>query len=193
MARQKTFNKEQVLQDATNLFWEKGFHQTSIQDLVDTLGINRASLYNTYQDKYGLFITCYIAYRDQVLNQAKNTLNEKNTKKGFQELFQLITKSLSEDLDKKGCFLCNTYTELLPSDNKNINLLLLETKNLWIDIILKTLKRGVANNEIKKNINITETAYSIYASIVGIATLSKIPKSPQNPKNSFNTHLEIFN
>ena len=74
MARQTTFNKDQVLQDATSLFWKKGFHQTSIQDLVDTLGVNRASLYNTYQDKYGLFMSCYIAYRKQVLNQAKNIL-----------------------------------------------------------------------------------------------------------------------
>ena len=193
MARQTTFKKEQVLKDATNLFWEKGFHQTSIQDLVDTLGINRASLYNTYQDKYGLFITCYTAYRDQVLTQAENILNEKNTKKGFQKLFKLLIESLSADTDQKGCFLCNTYTELLPSDNENINQLLIETENLWTNIILKALKRGVANNEIKKTINTQETAYSIYASILGVSTLSKITKTPQNIQNNFNTHLKIFN
>ena len=44
MPRTKQFNEEEVLNKAMELFWEKGFHATSIQDLVSHLGINRASL-----------------------------------------------------------------------------------------------------------------------------------------------------
>ena len=38
-----------------NLFWEKGYGDTSIQDLVNHLGINRGSLYATYGGKRELF------------------------------------------------------------------------------------------------------------------------------------------
>ena len=51
MPRHKIFKKDEVLISATNLFWEKGFYQTSINQLVHQSGINRASLYNTFYDK----------------------------------------------------------------------------------------------------------------------------------------------
>ncbi len=193
MARQKTFNKDEVLKDATNLFWTKGFHQTSIQDLVDTLGINRASLYDTYHDKYGLFTHCLTTYRDETLKHVNNTLSEKKTKKGFQNLFKLITESVSTDINKKGCFICNTYAELLPSENEKINQFLKETEKLWTKVIFTTLKRGLENNEIKKNTNIEEASSAIYASIIGLSTLSKITNNPLKLKNGLNPHLEIFN
>ena len=193
MARQKTFNENEVLKDATNLFWTKGFHQTSIQDLVETLGINRASLYDTYQDKYGLFTHCLTKYRDEVLNRAENTLSEEKTKKGFQNLFQFITESVSTDTNKKGCFICNTYAELLPSENTKITYFLSETEQLWTKMLSTTLKRGLKNNEIKNNTNIEEAANSMYASIIGVSTLSKITKNPKKLKNGLKLHLEIFN
>ena len=132
MARQKRFDTNKVLKDATALFWEKGFYQTSIQDLVDRLDINRASLYDTYHDKSGLFTDCFTAYRNDVLHQVQEVLNEKSVKKGFQNLFNLIAESLSNDINKKGCFLCNTYAELLPSKDKKTHQFLHETKKLWI-------------------------------------------------------------
>ncbi len=49
MPRVKLFDESEVLNKATNLFWKKGYHATSIQDLVNHLGINRGSLYDTYR------------------------------------------------------------------------------------------------------------------------------------------------
>ena len=55
MARSKQFNTEEVLEKAIRLFWKQGFHATSMEDLVSTLGINRASMYNTFGSKQVLF------------------------------------------------------------------------------------------------------------------------------------------
>lgn len=51
MGRNKEFDEDELLEKAVNLFWQKGYNATSAQDLVDALGINRSSLYNTYTDK----------------------------------------------------------------------------------------------------------------------------------------------
>jgi TetR/AcrR family transcriptional repressor of nem operon len=51
MPRVKLFDENEVLNKAMNLFWKQGYSATSIQDLVSHLGINRASLYDTYGDK----------------------------------------------------------------------------------------------------------------------------------------------
>lgn len=52
------------------LFWEKGFECTSIQDLVDCMGIGRASLYDTFGSKEELMfeaMDCYVAQMKQHL------------------------------------------------------------------------------------------------------------------------------
>ena len=45
MARRKEFEPKQALRDAMYVFWEKGYEATTIGDLVEHTGINRASLY----------------------------------------------------------------------------------------------------------------------------------------------------
>jgi len=193
MARQERFKENNILNDATTLFWKKGFHQTSIQDLVDSLGLNRASLYDKYHDKEGLFKTCLIAYRTQVINMATKTLMEdKSTKKGFQNLFKWIINSIAKDSDKKGCLISNTYASLAPSKHNQNHSLLHETKDLWVNLIHSALKKGKKNNEIKNGINIAKSTHNIYVSMVGATIISKINTKPTDLKNSLETHLNIF-
>ncbi|MDR3671898.1 MAG: TetR/AcrR family transcriptional regulator [Holophaga sp.] len=63
MARCKAFDEDETLQRATLLFQAKGFEATSIQDLVEHLGINRQSLYDTYGDKQALWLASLERYR----------------------------------------------------------------------------------------------------------------------------------
>lgn len=63
MARSKAFDEEATLQRATDLFQAKGFEATSIQDLVEHLGINRQSLYDTFGDKQALWLASLERYR----------------------------------------------------------------------------------------------------------------------------------
>ena len=55
MARLKEFDTGAVLEKAMDVFWSKGFEATSIQDLVNAMGINRGSIYDTFGSKARLF------------------------------------------------------------------------------------------------------------------------------------------
>jgi TetR/AcrR family transcriptional repressor of nem operon len=63
MARTKDFDEHEVLAKAIQLFWYKGYNGTSMQDLVDGLGISRSSLYDTYTDKHTLFVKALESYQ----------------------------------------------------------------------------------------------------------------------------------
>ena len=63
MPRVKSFDEKEVLDKAIHLFWKQGYTATSIQDLVTHLGINRASLYDTFGDKEELFKKAFEQYR----------------------------------------------------------------------------------------------------------------------------------
>jgi TetR/AcrR family transcriptional repressor of nem operon len=66
MARTREFDVDEALDRATALFWTRGYEATSVQDLVDALGVNRASLYGTFGDKAQLFSAVLERYGRQV-------------------------------------------------------------------------------------------------------------------------------
>jgi len=65
MPRGKSFDPEEKLGEALDLFWRQGCDAVSIQDLVDTLDLNRGSLYGTYGDKEQLWQRALTRYCEQ--------------------------------------------------------------------------------------------------------------------------------
>ncbi|MFD1901568.1 TetR/AcrR family transcriptional regulator [Enterococcus termitis] len=111
MGRVKEFDEQIVLEKAMQLFWEKGYEKTSMQDLVDYMGIHRRSIYDTFGDKHELFLKsldCYERRLNGIINQQvtqKMTIHEQ-----LETLF-LITLSVNDE-NPKGCLIVNTATEL---------------------------------------------------------------------------------
>lgn len=66
--------KERILNTALELFALKGYDAVSVRDITGALGLNEASLYNHYKNKWNLFET--------ILNR----LNERLIQPGFKSL-----------------------------------------------------------------------------------------------------------
>src|SRR4051812_41199008 len=62
--RPREFDENAVVQLAMELFWQRGYTATSIQDLVDALGIQRGSLYAAYGSKEALLLRALACYRE---------------------------------------------------------------------------------------------------------------------------------
>lgn len=62
MARPKAFDEEQALDAAIAIFREHGFDGTSADMLVQALGIGRQSLYDTFGDKWRLYLAAVRRY-----------------------------------------------------------------------------------------------------------------------------------
>ncbi len=118
MARPKAFNEEEALDKAMHLFWEKGFEATSIQDLVENLGVNRQSLYDTFGDKKQLFLKSLQAYRTKGLQNLLLLEGNKPVQEKFQALFHAIIDASLNDPCNRGCFMGNATLELAASDKE---------------------------------------------------------------------------
>ncbi|MFD5645580.1 TetR/AcrR family transcriptional regulator [Streptomyces anulatus] len=73
MARTKEFDPEAALQSALQLFWQRGYEATSMADLVEHLGIGRASIYATFGNKHELYLKALDRYSE---NRDSNLLHE---------------------------------------------------------------------------------------------------------------------
>lgn len=70
--RPRAFNRDQALEKAMRVFWEKGFASTSMNDLTSALGIAPPSLYAAFGSKEDLFAEALDLYdlKAQGLNDA---------------------------------------------------------------------------------------------------------------------------
>ncbi|WP_429083438.1 TetR/AcrR family transcriptional regulator [Aeromonas bivalvium] len=108
MARKTAFDPAEKLEQAMTLFWQKGYEATSIQDLVDALGINRFSLYNSFGDKQALFQLALDHYLEQVSRKRMAPLLcDKGGLAALYGWLDALALRLSQ-ADNPGCFLQNT-------------------------------------------------------------------------------------
>ncbi len=117
MGRTKQFDRQAALDDAMQVFWAKGFHATSVQDLVDGLGVNRQSLYDTFGGKHELFEAALERYRDLQSLPIRRALEQDGAVGDvLRAFFQGLITALI-DGDGKGCLMVNSTTELASQDD----------------------------------------------------------------------------
>ena len=118
MSRSKEFDPDVVLQSAVELFWRRGYEATSMTDLVEHLGIGRASIYATFGSKHELYLKAmdrYAEMRDPLLlaelSQPGPALPAVRAL-----VRRIAAEAASPDDRPSGCFITNTAAELAPHD-----------------------------------------------------------------------------
>ena len=192
MPRTKQFREEETLKKAVELFWEKGFHATSMQDLVLHLGINRASLYDTYGGKEELFDKAFAHYRKSAGGWLEELFkSESSVKLGFKKLFETAIQEATTDECKKGCFVVNTATELIPGTDK-IESVLLEHKDYVEKLFSSYVQRGIDNGEIATTKNAQELGLMLYTLYNGIRVVSKVDTDTKKLEKIANAGLSVL-
>ena len=111
MPRAKCFDREEALYKAMKAFWARGYEATSVQDLVDSMGINRGSLYDTFGDKHQLFLAALDQYTKKSLSRGNALKQEGNALEILTEYLYAFMYRTLEDPEKRGCFITNTTVE----------------------------------------------------------------------------------
>lgn len=173
MARTKDFDENEVLYKAINIFWYKGYNGTSMQDLVDGLGISRSSLYDTYGDKHTLFIKALESYQDQASGKICAIANSgAPAKETIKSLLEFITGGLISDQNHRGCFIVNAEVEVAPHDAE-VNQLVCESDHQVEDAFYEVIKKGQENGEISNRQDARALARFTFNTVKGIRVTAK--------------------
>jgi TetR/AcrR family transcriptional repressor of nem operon len=173
MARTKDFDENEVLTKAIQLFWHKGYNATSMQDLVDALGISRSSLYDTYSDKHTLFLKALESY--QLAGNAKiNEIVDQSisAKETVIKLMELATNELVGDKQQKGCFMVNAEIEVAPHDQE-VSKLVCQNEQQMEAAFFKVIKKGQESGEIKNIQDALVLAKFIFNAVKGMQVTAK--------------------
>jgi TetR/AcrR family transcriptional repressor of nem operon len=192
MARNKDFDEDEVLNKAVCLFWHKGYNATSMQVLVDHLGISRSSLYDTYGDKHNLYLKALEYYQNSNGKKMCDIVaNTTSSKEAIKQLLEFITDNLLNDKQRKGCFIVNAGVEVAPHDAEVMKIILKNEQQVE-DVFFKAIEKGQKSGEITNNQDSRSLARFISNTIKGIQVSVKSTKSKEVFSDVIETTLSVF-
>jgi len=173
MARSKDFDEAEVLSKAVCIFWHKGYNGTSMQDLVDGLGISRSSLYDTFGDKHALYIKALDSYQQTGGSQMCDIINNTaSAKEAIKKLLELTMRDLLNDEQRKGCFMVNAEIELASLDAE-VNDMICRNEQQFENAVLQAIKKGQESDEISNSKDALALSRFIFNTVKGMQVSAK--------------------
>lgn len=165
MPRNKEFDYDEKLVTARDLFWKKGYNATTMNDLVETLAINRSSLYLAYGNKHELFIKSlanYIQQKDKQYNQAA-----KKSKKPLEAIRHIILSVIASAIQDTNCLFTNSVFELATTDTEVRGMLKKETLKA-VDLFEQLLRQAKVDGTLKSSREPRALAHFLVSGLVSI-------------------------
>jgi TetR/AcrR family transcriptional regulator, transcriptional repressor for nem operon len=118
VARPRQFDPEQVLDRSMREFWEHGYHDTSVDDLVGATGVRPGSLYNAFEGgKRQLFLSSLDRYSKLVVPEKLGALERPGASVAeVRAYFDGLVSDLMSPDGRVGCLMVNSAVELAAED-----------------------------------------------------------------------------
>jgi TetR/AcrR family transcriptional repressor of nem operon len=180
MPKFELFDKETALENALNLFWEKGYNGTSIRDLEKAMNVGKSSIYNTFGDKDSLFFAALKHYMN--FEQARisgSITGAGNAMSAIRSLFgcvinppQFQGKSLS------GCLLVDSFTELART-SPAVKQFAEDAKAATLELLKMLITRAQVEGDIPASKKTPELALYLFTSMQGLKVSGLLFKNPK--------------
>ncbi len=192
MSRKKQFSVDGAKEKAMLTFWHQGYRGTSLEDLVENMGINRASLYDTFGDKYALFIETLHSYVDVYAKPFFTRFRKTHPpRQAILALFDEICDGTLKGQEQNGCYIINTALEMSPHDEKVARIVNRTFAYVEKSFFRKMIEQGQARGEISLEVTPATTSRTLLSLLIGLRVLSR--NRPEKALlNSFKVQVEAL-
>ncbi len=178
MPWEKNFDIDLALDEAMAMFWSRGYEATSMRDLVNCMGINRGSLYDTFASKRELFIAALRRYDERCRRARLHSLEcEAGPVDSIRQLFEDSVQDLRRDPSHRGCFLTNTALEIAAHDTE-IGTIVADSQRDTERFFLRRIEAGQATGEISGRLDSRGAARALLAALLGLLVLARSRPEP---------------
>ena len=193
MPKVETFNRIEVIESATKTFHEKGYNGTTMQDLVDSTGLNRSSIYNSFGSKLDLFLVCLHSYQEKNEKTiSKLALNTDSGMQAIKNIFEGIILMGSKSRTIKGCLIANCKSEMAFQNKSITNFLLLNQQNT-LSLFEELVEKGQLDGSINTKKSKQDYGLYIFSSLQGIRMSGILINEKRKLQSVINTTLQILN
>ncbi len=169
MARPREFDEQEALDRAMRVFWTQGYEGTSLQNLLQAMGISKSSFYETFGSKRDLFMRSLEHFDETQSLQAVAKLDaDVPVKTIIAEMFAVIIDRAVNQ--KHGCMFGKSAVELSHRDPVVRKRAAAGVRSVE-DTFHKAVLRGRKSGELSKRCGARLLARSLTATFYGLQVM----------------------
>ncbi|MCI4663510.1 MAG: TetR/AcrR family transcriptional regulator [Neomegalonema sp.] len=177
MARPPSFDRDQALADACDLFWRKGYNATSVKDLEDALGLKAGSIYGAFGNKEALYAEALALYdAAQIARFKKAMAAAPSPLAGVAAYVRSIGEKFGGDTPR-ACMIVKTLLEA-PETAKSLQTDARERLDHVRSLFAAAFEQAVELGELPTSTNTAHLASRLQSNIVGLLCVGEIHRDP---------------
>jgi AcrR family transcriptional regulator len=143
-------SKDKIIRTASKLFVEKGFEKTTMEDIANTLGVHKGSLYHHIKSKAGIFYdTLMMSFNEPAKRLEKVVNANTGPEEKFRRLVLVHFKNIEEN-SLEYQILLNERRHMLDHMQERI---IRKKMKSYENYFLKVLKEGVRKQVFRNDLN----------------------------------------
>jgi TetR/AcrR family transcriptional regulator, transcriptional repressor for nem operon len=190
--RPREFDMDKALDQAIRVFCERGYHATSIGDLIDAMGIASGSIYKAFQDKRAVFLAAFDRYKSLRNDQVDRVVRtSKSGRERLRDVLAFYADSSRGAEGRRGCLVVGSAVELAIVDREiatRVNGSLARNESFLADLI----RQGQADKSISDEIDPEQTARIMVCLTQGMRVVGKAGRPPPDTSTTVDIAMKLL-
>ena len=178
--RSKSFDVEEKANKIMDVFWDKGFWGSTLDDLLEYTSIAKQSLYNTYGDKRDMYLLALTKYSDMRISNFDDCMSKES--RPLEKLLVYLENLKNNAEERRGCLMCSASLEVADRDPEIANVVEKHFKKMECRLEL-IVKEAQEKEEICTDIDAQLFANMLMSASHSIAMYSRLPKMKKQVAN----------
>lgn len=189
--RPREFDIDVATRDAMEVFWQHGFHATSLPDLIKGMRLTRGSIYKAYEDKRAIYLAALDTYIEEKLSLLEKDLARKDKRAGIREALRRAARGSAAGLGRKGCFVTAATLEMVPED-EDVEERVGDLYRGMERLFAAAIDAGKRDGSIASRMQTAALAKFLVCTIEGMGVLGKLGPSERANATYINTALSLL-
>jgi len=140
-----SIKKSWILDKAGNLFWQKGYHGTSMRDIADACDCKAANIYNYFKGKEDILFEVIKDITERAVDSVRH-LEDDETTSPVDQLRSFIDNHLNVlvQMKKSSVLISDTGLQNLTRDHRKV---IIELRDTYDRIMTKVISRGIESGD----------------------------------------------
>ncbi len=168
MGRKIEFDYDKAIEKATHLFWQHGYSNTSLRELLKAMRIGEGSFYNRIKSKKNLYLECLKHYNDTVSRRRLNTLlSQPTAKEGIRAFFKTVLDELDNPRTPRICLMAGSLSSDV-LNARDLKQYIVAEMEMFVGCFTQRLEAAKITGELPEDLDTDTAAQMLFTYLQGL-------------------------